>query len=159
MTAYFITTIGAFGILTVLSNNHEDVEQLAAFRGLAWRHPVLGAIFAFMLFSLAGLPLTAGFIGKVYILRAAISSSLWLPVIVLIITSTIGLFYYLRVIFALFSREEQPLPRAVPISGSIALIVLTLLLLWLGIYPTAFTDFLSSPALTMALEHLPIVQN
>ena len=150
LTAYFITTIGAFGVLTVLSSNHEDIEQLAAFRGLAWRHPVLGSIFAFMLFSLAGLPLTAGFIGKVYILRAAISSNLWLPVIVLIITSTIGLFYYLRVIFALFTKEEHPLPRIASVSGSIALIVLTLLLLWLGIYPTAFTDFLSSPALTMA---------
>jgi NADH-quinone oxidoreductase subunit N len=150
LTAYFITIVGAFGIITVLSNHNEDLERLSACRGLAWHHPVLGCIFALMLFSLAGLPLTAGFIGKVYILRAAISSNLWLPVIVLIITSTIGLFYYLRVIFALFAREEQPLPRIASVSGSITLIVLTLLLFWLGIYPMRFAEFLSSSALTMA---------
>ena len=145
LTAYFITTIGAFGVITVLS----DQEPLSSFRGLAWRYPVLGCIFALMLFSLAGLPLTAGFIGKVYILRAAVSSDLWLPVIILIITSTLGLFYYLRVIFALFSREEQPLPVVVSASGCITLVALTLALLWLGIYPTRYTESVSS-ALTMA---------
>jgi NADH-quinone oxidoreductase subunit N len=145
LTAYFITIIGAFGIITVLS----DQDQLVSYQGLAWRHPVLGCIFALMLFSLAGLPLTAGFIGKVYILRAAVSSNLWLPVIVLIITSTLGLFYYLRLIFALFSREEQPVPLVVSVSGCITLVALTLALLWLGIYPTGYTESLFS-ALTMA---------
>ena len=147
LTAYCITIIGAFCVITLLSANGEECEQLASFRGLAGRHPVLASVFALMLFSLAGLPLTAGFMGKAYIFRAALSSSFWVPVGVLIVTSVIGLFYYLRVISALFAREESVVRAAPSASGSGTLAVLTFLLLWLGVCPNGLLELISSSAL------------
>ena len=149
LTAYCITTIGAFCVITMLFNHGEECDRLSSFRGLAWRHPALASALTLMLFSFAGLPLTAGFIGKVFIFQAAISLNLWIPVVVLIVSSTIGLFYYLRVIAVLFSREEEPWPKIFSASSAIALSVLTFLLLWLGIYPNGLIEFLSSP-LTLA---------
>lgn len=150
LTAYFITTIGAFGVITILSSKDEEAELLSSFSGLAWRHPLLGGIFALMLFSLAGLPLTAGFIAKFDVLRAAIGSNLWLPVSILIITSVIGLFYYLRVIFTLFAREEREFSKTPSLSGTLTLVGLSLLLLWLGIYPKSFVTLLTSSAIAIA---------
>ena len=144
LTAYGLSILGVFCVITMLSSHGEDQESLSSFHGLAWRHPALAAAFTFMFFSLAGLPLTAGFIGKVYILRAAISSDLWLPVAVLIAASVIGLFYYLRVIFSLFVRGETgEKARVASISGSLALALLVLALLWIGIDPNGFLEAVS----------------
>ena len=136
LTAYCITTLGAFCVITMLSRRDDECEKISSLRGLAWHHPILAGVLSLMLFSLAGLPITAGFIGKVYILQAAVSSSLWLPVFVLILSSTIGLFYYLRVISELFVRKEPSLPRVASISGSLALAALTFFVLWLGVCPS-----------------------
>ena len=66
LVAYFVTTLGAFGVVTVLSTSAGDAERLEDYRGLFWRRPALAAVFTAMLFSLAGIPLTAGFVGKFY---------------------------------------------------------------------------------------------
>jgi len=95
---------------------------------------------------------TAGFIGKFYVLAAGVSSGLWLLVLALIVNSAIGLFYYLRVILVMFSRpgeeevaESVPGPSAgslpepaVSLGGGLALAGLTALLVWLGVYPSTF---------------------
>jgi NADH-quinone oxidoreductase subunit N len=81
--------------------------------------------------------LTAGFVGKFYVISAGVGSALWLAVIALAINSVIGLFYYLRIIVALYSRREDSTPGSSDLSriDSAALFVLTILLLWLGVYP------------------------
>ncbi len=144
--AYFITTLGAFGVITALSNKDTDFSHLADYRGLIFHHPLLGVVLAVMMFSLAGIPLTAGFLAKFYVLFAGVRSALWLLVLVLIANSVVGLFYYLRVIVAIYqpiplaaeeSRAGQrylPAPSASLISG-ILLVVLTVCLIWLGVYP------------------------
>jgi NADH-quinone oxidoreductase subunit N len=140
LVAYFVTTLGAFGVVTVLSDGQRDADALEDYRGLFWRRPFLAGSFALMLFSLAGIPLTAGFVGKFFLVTAGVSSALWNLVIVLVVTSVIGLFYYLRVIVVLFAPEE-PAPEATPAlpplsaSGSSALLALTVLLVWLGVDP------------------------
>jgi NADH-quinone oxidoreductase subunit N len=93
-----------------------------------------------MLFSLAGIPLTAGFIGKFYVVAAGASSAIWSLLIVLAITSAIGLYYYLRVVVVMYGRAEmhhEPEPRLRPILN-LLLAGLTALLLWLGILPGMF---------------------
>jgi len=140
LTAYFITTLTAFGIITVLSSRARDADALEDYRGLFWRHPWLAGIFTAALLSLAGIPLTAGFIGKFYILAAGIESALWLPVIILVVNSAIGLFYYLRIVIALYTYPppEAEVSRVAPslsLAGSLVLAALTLLLVWLGVYP------------------------
>ncbi len=150
LVTYFVTTLGAFGIVTVLSGHERDAASLEDYRSLAWQHPWLAGAFTMMLLSLAGIPLTAGFIGKFYLITAGIGSTLWLPVLVLIVSSAIGLYYYLRVIIVMFSRLPKtaiaaPLPALSP-AGRVVLTVLTLLLLVLGLYPTPLLQLIRSLA-------------
>jgi NADH-quinone oxidoreductase subunit N len=138
LVAYFITTIGAFGVVSVISGKDRDADLIEDYQGLAWRRPWPAAVFSAMLFSLAGIPLTAGFVGKFYVVGAGAESSLWTLVVVLVINSAIGLFYYLRIIAALFERKEDPtVQTAVPflMFGNIVLAFLMALLIWLGVYP------------------------
>jgi NADH-quinone oxidoreductase subunit N len=142
LLAYVVTMLGAFGLMTVLSTGEEEHCELKDYRGLFWQHPVISGLFAAMLLSLAGIPLTAGFLGKFYVIAAGASSALWLPVFVLIMTSTIGVYYYLRVIVALFSLpaedsvREEPARLCVPPEASVGLSALVILLFVFGLYPT-----------------------
>ncbi len=137
LSAYFVTTLGTFGVVTVLSGPDRDADRLDDYRGLVRRRPLLAGVFTIMLFSLAGIPLTAGFIGKFYIVAAGIGSALWLMVIVLAVNSVIGLYYYLRIIVVLFSTGEQEMQGEPGLSrsSSIVLASLTVFLVWLGVYP------------------------
>lgn len=140
LIAYFITTIGAFGVMAALSPTDHDADQLDDYRGLFWTQPVLGAVMTLMLLSLAGIPVTAGFFGKFYILAAGASSAMWAPIIVLVLTSIVGLFYYLRVVVTIFSAPPagasvRSTPRISASSGMI-LGALSVLLLWFGVYPS-----------------------
>jgi NADH-quinone oxidoreductase subunit N len=138
LVAYFITTIGAFGVVSMVSGKDRDADLMEDYQGLAWRQPWLSSVFSAMLFSLAGIPLTAGFVGKFYVVGAGAESSLWTLIIVLVINSAIGLFYYLRIIAALFERTEaQAIQAKVPasLSGNTVLACLMVLLIWLGVYP------------------------
>ena len=137
LSAYFITTLGAFGVVTVLSEQDRDADSMDDYRGLAWRRPWLAGVFTAMLLSLAGIPLTAGFIGKFYVVAAGVGSGLWLLVIILTVNSALGLYYYLRIIVPLYTRRDEEMtatPR-LSLSGSAVLAGLTVLLVWLGVYP------------------------
>lgn len=138
LVAYFVTIIGAFGVVSVLSNGEDDAESLEAYRGLFWRRPALAGVMTGMLLSLTGIPVTAGFIGKFYVVAAGASSSAWALIIILVVSSVIGAFYYLRVIFALYAgAPEDKGAEVAPHNalGSSVLVALTVLLIWLGVYP------------------------
>jgi NADH-quinone oxidoreductase subunit N len=141
--AYFITIFGAFGIIILLSDPSREAEDLSYYKGMAWRRPMLASVFIVMLFSLAGIPLTAGFIGKFYLISAGASADLWLLIVTLALSSVIGLFYYLRIILALFSREEgfeSAHVKMIPVTGRAILAALTLLLVLIGVYPGPLLD-------------------
>lgn len=139
LIAYFVTTLGAFGIVAVLSGPQRETEHLDDYRGLFWRRPWLAGVFTAMLLSLAGIPLTVGFIGKFFLVLAGVGSALWTLVIILVVTSTIGLYYYLRIIVAMSVRQPDtkdsgpPTPLSLP--GALTLATLTVLLIWLGVVP------------------------
>lgn len=107
LTAYIVASLGAFGALTALSPASGEIESLEQVRGLAWRRPGPAAVLTGALLSLAGLPLTAGFVGKVYLLAAGAGAGLWALAVVLVVNSAIGLYYYLRVIVALFTPAPE----------------------------------------------------
>lgn len=146
LCAYFITTLGAFGVVAQLSGPARDADQMEDYRGLAWRRPLLAGVFTTMLFSLAGIPLTAGFIGKFYIVAAGVRSSLWTVVVVLVVNSVIGLYYYLRIVVVMFMREEKDRLRESELlnSGNIVLASLTILLVWLGVNPAPVIALITS---------------
>jgi NADH-quinone oxidoreductase subunit N len=157
LVAYAVMTIGAFGIITVLSasNPAAEVEDLDAYRGLIWRRPWLGGVFAAMLLSLAGIPLTMGFIGKFYAIAGGVSAAMWPAVIALIVGSVIGLFYYLRVIVAIFTPAPEGATAyagAVPMVGGATLVALTLMLFGLGVYPTPLVHLIQLTAAQIAVR-------
>ena len=137
LVAYFVTTMGAFGVVTVLSDGSKEADDLGDYRGLFWRRPALAAVFTAMLLSLAGIPVTAGFIGKFYIVAAGASSAMWALIIILVITSAIGLFYYLRIVVVMYGQpSETPAgPSTLAPAESLVLALLTALLLWFGVFP------------------------
>ena len=137
LVAYFITTVGAFGVVTILSAEERDADRLADYAGLFWRRPVLASIFTLMMLSLAGIPVTAGFLAKFYVVTAGASAGIWALILILVISSVIGLFYYLRIVATLFARRPEEAPHAEPhaIAGSYVLLALTILLIWFGVYP------------------------
>jgi NADH-quinone oxidoreductase subunit N len=143
--AHIVTTLCAFGCVTVLSGKAADADTLEAYRGLFWRRPGVAVILAAALLSLAGIPLTAGFVGKFYVLAAGIEAALWLLAVLVLLNSALGLFYYLRLVVIMYA----PMPREAILSpsasapswswaGGVALAVLTGVLVWLGVYPAPF---------------------
>ena len=135
---YFIAILGSFGIVSAVSGGDRELATLDDYRGLFWKRPLLSVAFTAMLLSLAGIPLTGGFIGKFFVLMAGVESSLWALVVILVINSTIGLYYYLRIVVAMFSkpdRSDVDNLRPVPAGGQIALTVLTLATIYFGVYP------------------------
>ncbi len=143
LIAYFVTILGAFGVVTIVSGNERDADDLDDYRGLFWRRPTLAVVFSAMLLSLAGIPVTAGFLGKFYVVAAGANASAWALVISLVVSSTIGLFYYLRVLAVMFEALPST-PPATParssLSGTVALAGLTILLVWIGVAPGIFVN-------------------
>jgi NADH-quinone oxidoreductase subunit N len=143
LVAYTVTTLGAFGIVTVLSEPDRDADALDDYRGLFWRRPMIAGIFTAMLFSLAGIPATMGFMAKFNVLGAGVSAESWALIIILIVTSAMGLFYYLRIVVALFSTQRSTAPlRALSPAGGFVLAVLTVLLIWFGVYPAPLLELI-----------------
>jgi len=149
LVAYFITTTCAFGIVAGLSDKDRDAELIDDYRGLFWKRPWTAAIFTTMLLSLAGIPLTAGFVGKFYILSAGVSEHQWLLVIMLVLNSAIGIYYYIKLIAAMFEKQVEREATAAEelhpyfyIVNGITMTLLTLTLLWIGIYPHGMISFI-----------------
>ena len=135
--AYVTTIVAAFGLVGVIAVGPAGTA-ITACRGLLWRRPWVGAGLLVVMLSLAGMPLTAGFVGKLFALGAAIGATRWSLALLLVATSVIGLFYYLRVIVELFTRPEVGAPPPVwgtTVSVRVALVVLVALVLGLGVWP------------------------
>lgn len=108
LTAYILASVSIFAVLTLIERDSEQSTDLTIqdWRGLFWRQPLLATLLIFSLLSFAGIPLTAGFIGKFYLVSFAANEALWSLLGALIIGSGIALAYYLPVIFSLFSQEQ-----------------------------------------------------
>jgi NADH-quinone oxidoreductase subunit N len=140
LISYFITTIGAFGVVSLLSTSKYEAEKIEDFKGLFWERPWIAVVFTLSLLSLAGIPLTAGFIAKFYLIFEGMKAGLMVLVFSMIINSVIGLYYYLRVITSLFSPVgERKLPE-LSFTGNITLAVIGISILALGVYPGWIID-------------------
>ncbi len=133
-TAYSVSSITAFAILLLISHKTGN-DDIKSFNGLAKRNPFLAAVTVVAMLSLAGIPPTAGFFAKYYIFSSAIQNGYIGLVLLAILGSLIGVFYYFRVIIAVFKTEDETLEIAVnPIFG-ILLALTSLAALVLGIAP------------------------
>jgi NADH-quinone oxidoreductase subunit N len=142
LISYFITTIGAFGVVSMLSTCTLEAELISDYRGLFWKKPTVAIVLTLCLLSLAGIPITAGFIAKFYLIFEGMKAGLLLLVFALIINSVIGLYYYLRVITMLFSPAGDKKLPALTLTGNITLAIIALSILVLGIYPGWLIDII-----------------
>ncbi|MCY1503885.1 NADH-quinone oxidoreductase subunit N [compost metagenome] len=154
LATYVLTSLGAFGVVTLMSTPYSgrDCDALYEYRGLFWRRPYLTAVLTVMMLSLAGIPLTAGFIGKFFVIAAGVESGLWWLLGAMIMGSAIGVFYYLRVMITLFlvepnlRRHDADLHWAQR-AGGIMLLFVALLAFFLGVYPQPLLDLVQHSGL------------
>ena len=143
LVAYTVTILAAFGVVTVLSNSAQDAEDLEDYRGLFWRRPAIAGVFTAALLSLAGIPATMGFLGKFYVLAAGAAAAAWPLIIILVVTSVAGLFYYLRIVVALYSARPEQAPAAQIAPGSaLILALLAIFVIGFGVYPAPLLNLI-----------------
>jgi NADH-quinone oxidoreductase subunit N len=135
LISYIFTTIGAFGVITLLSTSECEAEKIEDFKGLFWKRPWIAIVFTLALLSLAGIPVTAGFIAKFYIILEGMKAGLIVLVISMIINSVIGLYYYLRIITMLFSTSTDTKLPELSFIGNFTLAITGVSILVLGICP------------------------
>jgi len=133
--SYFITTLGAFGVVSLLSTCKYEAEKIEDYKGLFWKRPWIAIVFTLSLLSLAGIPVTAGFIAKFYLIFEGMKAGLMVLIFSMIINSVIGLYYYLRVITTMFSAANGTKLPTLSLTGNIALFLIALSILILGVYP------------------------
>ncbi|WP_201582572.1 NADH-quinone oxidoreductase subunit N [Psychrobacter jeotgali] len=149
MAAYAFTSIGAFGVVTLMSSPYRlsgEADELIHYQGLFWRRPVLTGVLTIMMLSLAGIPLTAGFITKLFAILAAVQGTQWFLAAMIIIGSAIGLFYYLRVMLTLFKRPKEFLEFDVSGQwgvrmGGLMVIGVTAAIIFFGILPSNLIEW------------------
>ena len=151
VAAYFIMSLGGFAVTNAISNSGKELDMISDYQGLFWRNPWLAAVMITVLFSLAGIPLTAGFIGKFYVFTSGVEGSLWFLLTMLIIGSAIGLYYYLRIIYAMLQPVEKvskqdPAGYAIPFGTHAVLASMSAIIIYLGVYPMPMIDILQSLA-------------
>ncbi|TAK63427.1 MAG: NADH-quinone oxidoreductase subunit N [Bacteroidetes bacterium] len=137
LTAYTFMNLGAFGIISILESREGKNLQFEDYAGLGTKKPVLAALMAIFMFSLSGIPPFAGFLGKYYVFAAAVNADLTWLAILGVVTSAIGVYYYLRIVVMMYFKEGT-LDSPESVSGlSLALLSIAALLLFeLGIFPS-----------------------
>ena len=108
LVTYGPSTIGAFAIVTLVRDAGGEATSFEKWTGLGKRAPLVAGIFGFFLLSMAGIPLTAGFMGKWAVFTVALSAGAWPVVLVAILSSVISVFFYVRLMLLMFFRGEVP---------------------------------------------------
>ena len=165
LLSYTVGTVGAFGVLSVLGKNGKSVETYEDLAGLGLKYPFLGFAMAIFMFSSAGVPPLAGFVGKLYIFSAAVRAGdatgefAFIGLAILgVLTSVAGAYYYLKVLVSMYFRKEDPelLPMTMEAhnGATFSIGLAALLTLLLGVVPgialqmsrEAVVDFKGAPA-------------
>lgn len=152
LLTYALVKVGAFTIVSQFGGLGEKHLQLDDFAGLAERQPVVAAVLSLFLLSLLGLPVTAGFLGKFYIFKAAVDSHLiWLAVL-MAVNSVIGAYYYIRLIVVMYMREPSAeiaaaAPARFPLSVNVVLAIAAFGTIFLGLLPSKTLNYLLQPNL------------
>ncbi len=142
LLVYTFATMGAFGTVVLLRRGEIAGDRVEDFRGLSRTYPVAAAAMTVFLLSLAGIPSTAGFVGKWWLFGSAIKADYaWLAVLA-VLNSAISLYYYVRIVAAMYvgDPEEEP-PAPAPAALRAALAISFVFTIWIGIYPQPFIRF------------------
>jgi NADH-quinone oxidoreductase subunit N len=151
MLTYAVTNLGAFAIVTLLAEKNDRRAEFDDYNGIGFKSPALGFSLSLFMLSLLGLPLTAGFMGKVLVFRPALESGNPLTValvVVAVLGSAISAYYYLRLIVVMFFRErltEWAAPK-IPAGLTAALVITVAAVLYFGIFSDGIIRGFSRPS-------------
>jgi NADH-quinone oxidoreductase subunit N len=139
LLAYGFTTLAVFGVLTLVRDAQGEASHLSQWNGLAKRSPLTAAVFAFLLFALAGIPLTSGFTGKFAVFSAALANGMAPLVVVALVFSAVAAFFYLRVVVVMYFNDPAPDGPTVSVPGAFTTAAITIgvvVTLLLGVLPS-----------------------
>jgi len=150
MLIYAFMTLGAFGVVTLLRRDGVEGDEIRDFAGLARKDRLTAFAMLIFMFSLAGIPPTAGFVAKFYIFMAAVDAHLtWLVVLAVVFTA-VSAYFYLRVVMVMYMKEpDEAVQLAAPPGVVMVLAVAAAVVLLLGIYPSPFLDYAQEAVLRL----------
>jgi NADH-quinone oxidoreductase subunit N len=149
--AYLVSNAGAFAAVAALYHDETKPHPIGLLAGEGRRSPFPAAAFALCLFSLAGIPATAGFIGKFFVFKAAIEKGLYALAVIGVVNSLISIGYYLKIVYLMYMREtvEPEGPPPLDIADRLALSLCAAGILVLGIFPAPLWDLARRAARTL----------
>jgi NADH-quinone oxidoreductase subunit N len=150
LVAYAAMIMGAFAVVIVVSRTGERRTSLGAYRGLARTNPVLAALLALFLLSLAGIPPLAGFMAKILVFQAAVDAGLEGLVVVAVLASVVAAFFYIRLIVLTYMYEPEDEREAEEVrpgpAPALALLVTGAVTLVFGVFPSLILGFVERAA-------------
>ena len=137
LLTYAVMNIGAFAVVQLIARSGDRRTAIEDYRGIGFESPVLAFSLSLFMLSLLGMPLTAGFMGKILVFGAAIDQHYYKLVVVGVLNTAVSAYYYLRLIIVMFFGERTMAWKApsVPASVAVALVITVLGVLYLGIFP------------------------
>jgi NADH-quinone oxidoreductase subunit N len=159
LLTYAVMNIGAFAVVQLIARSGDRRTAIEDYRGIGFESPALAFSLSLFMLSLLGIPLTAGFMGKVLVFGTAIEQKYYGLVVVGVLNTAVSAYYYLRLIIVMFFGERTmawSAPR-IPASVALALVITVLGVLYLGIFPGRIINALQTkinPQLTLSLRNL-----
>lgn len=155
LLTYAVMNLGAFAVVQLIARAGDRRAEIEDYNGIGFQSPWLAFCLSLFLLSLLGMPLTAGFIGKVMVFRAALDQGYYALVVIGVLNTAISAYYYLRLIIVMFFRERTTAwdaPR-IPASIGMALLITVLGVLYLGLFPGRVLNALrTKPVVSLSMR-------
>jgi len=148
LLTYAVMNIGAFAVVTVIARSGDRRTDVEDYNGIGFQSPVLAFSLSLFMLSLLGMPLTAGFMGKIVVFREALRQGYVGLVVIAVINTAVSAYYYLRLIIVMFFRDRATAwtaPR-IPASAAVALVITIVGVFYLGIFPGRVINALQTKA-------------
>jgi NADH-quinone oxidoreductase subunit N len=153
MAIYLVMNLAVFSVILSMRQQGRMVERIGDLAGLARHQPMVAAALALCMFSMAGIPPLAGFLGKLYVFFAAVTQGLYVLAVIGVLTSVVGSFYYLRIVKVMYFDEPvEALDRPIGRPLAVVLTVSTLFMLLFWIYPSPLVDSASAASAVLFAE-------
>ena len=153
LLTYALMNLGAFAVVQLIARAGDRRTEVDDYNGIGFQSPLLAFSLTLFLLSLLGMPLTAGFIGKVMVFRAALDQGYYILIVIGVLNTAISAYYYLRLVIVMFFRERTTVWSSPPIPASIvvALVITVAGVLYLGLFPGRVINALQSkPIVTLS---------
>jgi len=154
MLVYTFMNLGAFGLVILLESRGYAGETISDWAGLARRHPGAAAAMLLFMLGLAGIPPTAGFMGKLYLFAAAVQAGYVVLAVIAVVMSAVSLYYYFRIVVQMYLRDADGEPSAPMLRDRLAesmIVVCAIATLWIGVWPAPIVDWARAGAAALGV--------